>query len=474
MDRVFRAAYIPGGGAFGWLVPRAPTHPRVVPALALAWCAAFPLVGLPAQLHLFADGAIFSYAVAAGDAWEFHWRQIPVRAAAFLWASLPAQAWGRIFGDPAQAVALYGALHFLAPALGFAATWRADRTGLIRMWAALSIILLCPVVFGFPTELWTTHAAIWPALALFWSPGGRARWAAGTAALATVVLSHEGGLVWAGALLACLAFAPDRVNVLRRAALSLGLALTIWIAVRIAFPIAPYEAEVLTRNAWRLVTVSNLCSSLVLTAAAGLAAYCAALLLRRGPGVAFGVAAAGLAVWWVALDTTLHAGSRYELRALLLGLTPGLLALAALHACGRVERLAARARAAAPAAMGALLIVTLVHAVETAKFVAAWRGEVVALRALAADGQGDPTPGDGIFVSWSNMPARFAPLSWHSTTPFLAVMVSDGYAPRRLVVHPDGNYFWFGCAAATANAAMPSAFPHATREMIRDYTCLHH
>ena len=68
------------------------TTPRphaVILGIACAWCLAFPLLGVWAQLNLFADGSLFSYGVAAGEGWAFHWRQIPVRVAAYAFAALP-------------------------------------------------------------------------------------------------------------------------------------------------------------------------------------------------------------------------------------------------------------------------------------------------------------------------------------------------------------------------------------------------
>jgi hypothetical protein len=111
--------------------------------------------------------------------------------------------------------------------------------------------------------------------------------------------------------------------------------------------------------------------------------------------------------------------------------------------------------------------------VETAKFVVAWRGYVAEVRRLAAGEASDPALGDAGFVSAARIPARFAPLAWHSTTPFLAALVSEGYAPRRLVVDPQAEYFWFDCAAATENAAAERVLPVATRELVRRYACLH-
>ncbi len=446
--------------------------PRVVVGLAAAWCVAFPLVGLTAQLHLFADGGLFAYAVAAGDAWDFHWRQISGRVAAYALASLPGETWGRITGDPAAAVALYAALWFAAPAVGLAATWLADRTRTLRLWAALSTALLLPVVFGFPTELWITHAAFWPALALCWSPGGRGRALAAGAALAVLVLSHEGGVVWAAVLLGALLLAPARLAALRGAVLALAPSLAVWGALKLLLRPDAYVAEVLGNNAANFLDASSLLLPLPLTMAGALLVYLVGWLPRRDAAMALGIAVAALAPWWLLFDATLHAWDRYFLRTLLLGAVPGLAVLAALHAGGWFAPLLARARPLAPLAAGALVLATLVHAVETAKFAQAWRGYMAVVAALAARGEGDPALGDDGFVNAAQVPARFVPLAWKSTTPFLSVMVSEGLAPARLLVDPRVGYVWFDCRAATRNAAASRAVPAPTREMVRRYACL--
>jgi hypothetical protein len=446
--------------------------PRAIVGLAVAWCVAFPLVGLSAQLHLFADGGVFAYAVAAGDAWDFHWRQISGRVAAYALASLPGEAWGRITGDPAAGVALYAALWFAAPAVGLAATWLADRTRVLRLWAALSTALLLPVVFGFPTELWIAHAAFWPALALCWSPGGRGRALAAGVALAVLVLSHEGGVVWAVVLLGALLLAPARGAALRRAVLALVPSLAVWVALRLLVPPDPYVAEVLGSNAANFLDVSSLFAPLPLTIAGALLVYLVAWLPRRDAAMALGIAVAALAPWWLLFDTTLHAWDRYFLRTLLLGAVPGLAVLAALHAGGWLAPLLARARPWAGLAAGALVLASLVHAVETAKFAQAWRGYMAVVAALAASAESDLSLGDDAFISTARVPRALAALGWKSTTPFLSVMVSEGFAPARLLVDARAGYVWFDCEAATRNAAAERALPVQTREMVRRYACL--
>ncbi len=121
----------------------------------------------------------------------------------------------------------------------------------------------------------------------------------------------------------------------------------------------------------------------------------------------------------------------------------------------------------------AVLLVSLVHAVETTKFIAAWRVHLAAVQGLVMGAEADPALGDAAFVSTARLPAASAPLAWHSTAPFLGALAAPGYAPARLLVDPGAGYFWFDCAAATTHAAAARALPQPTREMLRRYTCLH-
>ncbi|WP_374395100.1 hypothetical protein, partial [Tabrizicola sp.] len=126
-----------------------------------------------------------------------------------------------------------------------------------------------------------------------------------------------------------------------------------------------------------------------------------------------------------------------------------------------------------PVAAAGLAVATLVHAVETARFVRAFDGYAAAIAALARDGVPDPALGHAAFTSSRPADRAFPPIAWHSTTPFLSVLVSPGFAPRHLVVDPAAAYFWFGCAEATANAAARRALPERTRALVRDYACAH-
>jgi hypothetical protein len=114
----------------------------------------------------------------------------------------------------------------------------------------------------------------------------------------------------------------------------------------------------------------------------------------------------------------------------------------------------------------------LVHVVETWKFVSAWSEYKTAVAGLAAGDETDPALGDSRFVSSQRIDANANRLSWFSTTPYLSVIVSH-FRPKRLVIDPNGNYFWLSCATATANEKALEAVPAEARKLIRVYSCLH-
>jgi hypothetical protein len=118
------------------------------------------------------------------------------------------------------------------------------------------------------------------------------------------------------------------------------------------------------------------------------------------------------------------------------------------------------------------MLLTLVHVVETGKFVTAWRHYKSAIAALATGDQSDPALGDPHFVSSDRIASDLAPLSWFSTTPYLSVLLAN-FTPSRLVIDPAGNYFWLSCPTATANATAARSAPRAGRDLIRIYSCQH-
>jgi hypothetical protein len=118
------------------------------------------------------------------------------------------------------------------------------------------------------------------------------------------------------------------------------------------------------------------------------------------------------------------------------------------------------------------MILTLVHIVETTKFVAGWRHYRDEVAALATGNESDPALGDPRFVSSERVASNLRRLSWFSTTPYLSVIVAN-FRPNRLVIDPTGNYFWLSCVTATANEDAVRATPKEGRDLIRIYSCLH-
>ena len=190
-------------------------------------------------------------------------------------------------------------------------------------------------------------------------------------------------------------------------------------------------------------------------------------------------------VYWLWFDHALHTENRYCLRTVLLIAILVFGALAAAYALDSDDRLtfpvpflprlitALKGGVTARATVGAVLLVMLVHAVETAKFVAAWTDYKAAVRALAMGAASDPALGDARFVSSDRIGADLNRLSWFSTTPFLSVLVAPKFAPTRLVVNPASNYFWLSCQTATKTLKADRVLPAESRWLVRVYSCLH-
>jgi hypothetical protein len=458
----------------------------------LCWSVAFVVVALRYELALYADGAMFSYAVAVQDVWAFHWHNISGRLSVFLLSLWPAEIYVGLSGNPGAGIILYGLLFYLAPLAGLIGTFAADRSPrrIIFVYACASTAVLCPLVFGFPTEMWLAHALFWPALAVSHYAN---RTVAGTALVLAVVLAlafaHEGALVLVFAIVATLAPRGWRDASFRRAAAVLVVVLAMSVAAKIMLPPDEYYAGVLVRAALHFFDLSIFEVSIVVTLFAALAGYGIIFLSlsRLTPDRAHLYAAvivmAALVLYWLWLDHTMLASSRYYLRTALVIVTPAFGALAAWSAVSADGRLAFRlpildralaaagSRGARPLA-AAFVILTLVHVAETAKFVAAWSRYRAAVAALATGDASDPALGDPRFVSSGRIASDLNRLSWFSTIPYLSVIVAD-FRPNRLVIDPAGNYFWLSCATATANAKAARAVPPQGRELVRIYSCLH-
>ena len=134
----------------------------------LCWSVAFVVIALFYELELYGDGAMFSYAVAVRDVWAFHWHNISGRTSVFLLSLLAAEALVGIRGNPWVGIITYGLLFYISPFVGLILTYVADRSpgNTIFVYACTSTAMLCPLIFGFPTEMWLAHAIFWPVLAL--------------------------------------------------------------------------------------------------------------------------------------------------------------------------------------------------------------------------------------------------------------------------------------------------------------------
>ena len=134
--------------------------------------------------------------------------------------------------------------------LGLIATYAADRSRnrVIFSFACGSTALLCPLVFGFPTEMWMAHAVFWPALAVchYARPG-----IAGTALISSLMLAlvftHAGALLFALVIMATLWLRHDAT--FAPAGCALIAAEVIWTMVKVAIPPNDYVATVLSRAA---------------------------------------------------------------------------------------------------------------------------------------------------------------------------------------------------------------------------------
>ena len=463
-------------------------------AVGICWSVLFVVIGLRYELQMYADGSIFSYAIAARDAWAFHWHNISDRLFVYLFCHLPAETYVELAGDPYGGIVVYGFLFFVAPLLGLIATFAADRSRgrFIFSYACLSTACLCPLVFGFPTEMWMAHALFWPTLAVCHYARSSIRGIALVfAMLLALIFTHEGALIFAVTIVATLSFRGVRDAAFVRPAGAFFVVLSIWAVVKAAFPPDPYIAIVLHTAALHVFDVTILAGHLALLLLITLASYGIVFyVVRRLSPVKASVCAAsivalGLGAHWLWFDGTLHTDNRYYLRTVLLIATPvlGVLAAAyALRADGRLNfaipfmrrpMAAVAIDAVTRSAAGAIVLVTLVHIVETEKFVRAWRDYQAAVRTLATGALSDPALGDPHFVSSDRIGPELNRLSWSSTTQFLSVLVTPRFAPVRLVIDPNADYFWLSCTTATANQEADRTVPAESRRLVRVHACLH-
>jgi hypothetical protein len=435
---------------------------------------------------------MFSYAVAVRDVWAFHWHNISGRSSVFFLSLLPAEAVVGATGSPWAGITTYGLLFYIAPLTGLVLTYATDRSRgrFIFFYACCSTAVLCPLVFGFPTEMWLAHAIFWPALAISHYAG---RTVAGAicvfVAQLALAFTHEGALVLLFAIAATLMPYGLRSAVFLRTVTCLIVILILAAASKFVFPPDDYYAEVLLRAALHFFDLEIFKVEVVLLLLAALIAYGAIFVVismlspARAWLYSLGIILAALAIYWLQFDHSVHAGSRYYLRTALVLLTPIFGMAAALSAMpeariafrslARMRRiLISPSRPVLYIFAATFAIVTLIHAVETAKFVSAWTDYRNAIAALATGQEADPSLGNPDFVSSERVSASLRPLSWFSTIPYLSVILAN-FAPSRLVIDPSGNYFWLSCETATQNRDARRAIPVQARELVRVYSCLH-
>ncbi|MBI3506759.1 MAG: hypothetical protein HY059_18125, partial [Proteobacteria bacterium] len=368
------------------------------------------LIGPAAGLEMFGDGSIFSYADAVRDSWAFHWHNISGRIFSYLFVHVPAETIVGLTGNARAGIFTNGLLHYSAPALSLLATHRLDRAPgrPVFVFACLSTSCVLPLVFGFPTEMWMTHALFWPALA---AALARAPVLVVYGLFQCLVLTHEGGVVLAAAIAGASALGGFRTPEFGRTAGVYTGAMLVWAAVKAALPPDAHIAGVLGAAAYKFIDLGNLADPAFLLLAAALGAYVILALLLRTATMAAALAAIGVATYWLLFDRSLLAEARYMLRTVLLLATPTLGLLAAF------ATLDDRKLEASPFALvlrpirivlsrldprllaGAVALALFVHAGETVKFVAGWIGYKAELRILAAGPAADLGLGDTQFVS---------------------------------------------------------------------------
>jgi hypothetical protein len=309
------------------------------------------------------------------------------------------------------------------------------------------------------------------------------------AAWLLLAFTHEGALVLLLAIAATLAPRGLRSATFVRGAISLTVVAILAAAAKIILPPDDYYAGAFLRAALHFFEFEIFKVRVILVLLAAIIAYGAILILlskwipRRACIWALGILLGMLCIYWLHFDHSVHASSRYYLRTALVIATPLLGALAAITAMARegiVLNRPARLRhtlisprdGTLCALASIFLVVNLIHAIETGKFVASWMDYRDAIAGLAIGSESDPALGDPRFVSAERISPTLAPLSWFSTIPYLSIILSN-FSPNRLVIDPAGNYFWLSCETATRSKDAELAVPEQTRELVRVYSCLH-
>jgi hypothetical protein len=454
----------------------------------------FIVAGALTRLEMFGDGSIFSYAVAAREAWAFHWHNISGRLFTYLYAYIVPEQIVALTGNARAGIAAYGALFFSAPLFGLLATLAADRSPsrTFFTYACISTAVLCPLVYGVPTEMWMAHALFWPALALcIFAPRNWRGAVSVFAAMLALVFTHEGAIVLALSIVFALFLRGWRDARFLRACTALCVAMFVWTAVKFTIRPDDYISAVLAAAAFKFIDPRNLAQPALLMLAAALSTYTLLIASLRALGVirhhltAAAICIVALAVFWLWFDRWLLSEARYDLRTMLLVGIPIFGVLAAMQAMDDEEwklspvpflgrwLKSAQHLTNRPALTGALALVLLVHAVETGKFDYDWTLYKAAIRALAMGTESDPQLGLALFVSSERVGPELNRLDWNSTVPFLSVLVVPDLSPARLVVDPSAGYFWLSCRTARESEAESTAIPEQARRLIRLHACLH-
>ncbi len=465
----------------------------VVIGAGLFWSIGFVWLGLVYHVEAYGDGSIFAYAIAVQDTWAFHWHNIAPRLTVYAFTMLPAEFVVRITGNPYAGMATYGGLFFGTQILGLVATWCWDISPrkLFFTFACASVMLLDPLVFGAPSEVWVSNAFFWPTLAYgSFKATTKNSMIVMTLLMSALVLSHETALPFAVMIATSVLIFCIHPLQKRAALVALAIAILAWSVIKVQIPPDAYYADVLKRAALNFFNPSLLLCALVLILTSSLVFYLSVLAIlhrchRQNPtALAVALTLGALAVYWLWYDHTIHAESRYYMRTFLAG---GILVLGTLavlvnahveHGASSSSRWIARGFAffqqptSTRGLCGALCIVTGIYIVETAKFVSVWDMYQRDLRSLVLSEQADPSLGNPAFVSSKRLGTQVSQLAWYSTTPYLGLIVSN-FQARRLPIDAIGRYFWLACSTATQNMKATRVVPESARDMIRVYSCLH-
>ena len=220
-----------------------------------------------------------------------------------------------------------------------------------------------------------------------------------------LAFTHEGALLLLLTVLATLVPRGLRSTPFRRAIANLIVILMLAVTSKTLFPPDDYYADAFVRAALHFFDLAIFRVEVVVELLAAVIAYAAIFglisiwLPKRACIYALGILLLLLCIYWGRFDHSVHANSRYYLRTALVVATPLLGVMAALVAMTRegivldplakLQRTLISPRNRMCALASILVAVTLIHAVETGKFVTAWSGYRDAIAALAMSEESD-------------------------------------------------------------------------------------